>query len=242
MAAAVVMGSLKMASHCEKGKLLVMSTLPPALAGLVAKARSQQHLAHHERLALALSLLSCDSGEEKLHDILREYSDYSPEMSAQQIRSLRRYRPISCQSLQSAKYGICDGWCCTALSDASTMGLTPSPAWIGRCSDVQNLSTADDYDGSLLERVASVENLHVAWEQVRQQAVERDAFEDVIAYETFDGDLNANLQLLHGALLAGEWQHRSFRVLPVPRLHPIPRILAPWLERARGTPWWPAPC
>ena len=191
--------------------------LCPALSGLAAKARRDGHLLHHERVALAIILNSCSDGEAQLHKILRYCGDYSREESQKHYKSLSAYYPISCRSLQGSKYGVCHGWCSSRLESAAAEGLSPTPLWFSRLKVPTTDIRLDGYNGSLVEPIASIENLHHAWLQALAQARERDVFEDILAFKAFDDHLWAHLSVLREELLAGKYRHQAFRTLPVPK-------------------------
>jgi len=190
----------------------------PAVSALVSKAKQHAHLAHHERVALVLTLGRAAEWEPVLTETLRCCSDFSEEKTQYHIASLEGYHPVSCQRLQQSEYGICDGWCSEALRVVAEGGRTPTPLWLltGEWEPTAEEAIPSDAD-PVLETVASIENLHLAWQQARRQASERDIFEDVQAYAAFEAHLWANLRILRAELLSKRWRHQPFRVLAVPK-------------------------
>ena len=194
-----------------------MLSLCPALSGLVVKAQRDGHLDHHERIALALTLMHCSDGEERLHKIMSYCSDYSVDETQRHINSLEGYYPISCRRLQGIGYDVCSGWCCPQLKKAAEKGHSPTPLWFSRLIEPRENIKTDGSKRTLIERIASIDNLHQAWKQARVQARERDIFEDVSAYQAFEEHLWANLHVLRADLLSGIWQQQPFRVVRVPK-------------------------
>jgi retron-type reverse transcriptase len=199
------------------GSIGEMISLCPALSDLVSKARKDGHLKHHERIALALILQHCDDGIKHLNNILENCSDYSVAETQKHIKSLAGYRPISCARLQSLEYNICGGWCRPQLAETFTKGYSPTPLWFARLwKDRSDIKTGEN-DPSLLIRIASIDNLHHAWQQAQVQAKERDIFENVLAYESFAEHLMPNLHILQAEILTGRYRHRSFRSVQIPK-------------------------
>ncbi len=193
-----------------------MLSVCPALSGIVAKARREGHLLHHERVAMAITLLHFSDGQTTLNRIMGYCSDYSERETQRHLDSLVGYRPISCHRLQSMEYQICSAWCNEEMENAERSGQSPTPLWFAR-STRGKLAPRDGLDVPAMARVASIANLRVSWLQARAQARERDMFEDVAAYRSFEEHLWANLHVLRAELLSGTWQHQPFRTLPVPK-------------------------
>ncbi len=206
-----------------------------AISALITKAKQHGHLADHERVALALTLRHIEGGMNALQDVLRCCSDFSAEETQRQIDSLAGYRPVSCARLQGPEYHVCAGWCSDLLRTAAAPGCSPTPLWLltGQWPQATKEAGVPDVD-PVLERVASVENLHLAWKQARLQAAERDMFEDVQAYEAFEDYLWANLRILRADLLSGTWRHQPFRALGVPKSSDDPTDTRPMCW---ATPW-----
>ncbi len=206
-----------------------------AISALITKAKQHGHLAHHERVVLALTLCHIEGGMDSLRDVLRCCSDFSAEETQRQVDSLAGYRPVSCARLQGPEYRVCAGWCSDLLRAAAAPGCSPTPLWLltGQWQSATKEASVPDAD-PVLERVASVENLHLAWKQAILQAAERDVFEDVQAYDAFEDHLWANLRVLRADLLSGTWRHQPFRVLDAPKSSDDPTDTRPMCW---ATPW-----
>ena len=111
---------------------------------------------------------------------------------------------------------------------------SPTPLWFSRLSIPTTDIQLDGYTGSLLDRIASIQNLHHAWFQALTQARERDVFEDVLAFKAFGNRLWAHLNVLREELLAGKYHHQPFRILPVPKKKGDPQNTRPM---SWANPW-----
>ena len=136
---------------------------------------------HHERLALATTLIHFEDGEKKIHEIMSYCSDYLEEETSRQINSIKGYWPYSCRRLQSIEFNLCSGWCCNQLKEKAEQGKSPSPISFAKLTKSQEEIKIDEEDVKKIERIASIENLYQAWNQAYMQAKERDIFEDVLA-------------------------------------------------------------
>jgi RNA-directed DNA polymerase len=194
-----------------------MLFLCPALSRLVKKAEQEKHLKHNERLALATSLIHLKDGREKLHDILSNCSDYDSLYSEYQIKSVSNYGAFSCKKLQSKEIQICDGWCNQTFETRSKEGLSPSPLWFAKLNRDKESLKLDVKKVPEFQQIASLENLYHAWKQAKNQAFEREIFDDIIAYEVFENNLWSNLLLLKKQLLDKTWKHNSFILIKVPK-------------------------
>lgn len=192
-------------------------TLCPVLSELISKAKHDGHLLHHERLALATTLIHFEDGEKKIHEIMSYCSDYLEEETSRQINSIKGYWPYSCRRLQSIEFNLCSGWCCNQLKEKAEQGKSPSPISFAKLTKSQEEIKIDEEDVKKIERIASIENLYQAWNQAYMQAKERDIFEDVLAYEIFKDHLWANLHIIRSQLLKKQWKHKPFRVVMVPK-------------------------
>ena len=216
------------------GEVGDLFALCPALQSLLGKAMQQAHLLHHERVALALTLLPFADGSEMLRRILSHCSDFDEQVTRRHFESLSGYSPLSCRALQGPNYALCPGWCCQHLADAYRTGHSPSPVWFARLNVARDTIVVDRPRKPLIEQISEIKNLYQAWQQAAAQAKERDVFEDVLAYRSFEHNLWANLYALQRDLLAGRWRHQPFHVVAVPKRRDDPGNVRPMCW---ATPW-----
>jgi hypothetical protein len=174
---------------------------------------------HHERLALALTLNNLIDGEKFIHAIMQDCSDYSPNETQKQINSTLGYIQISCNRLQSQEYEVCGGWCSKELEKASQKGNSPTPLWFAKKWKAHEDISPNKSGSPIIDTVVSIDNLNQAWEQAKIQSKERDIFEDIQAYESFERNKWANLYILRSMLLSGEWHHQPFFTLDSVDIH-----------------------
>lgn len=194
-----------------------MLDLCPALSNLVSKAHRTGHLLHNERVALGIILMHCEDGEKKLHEIFKYCTDYNFDITKKSLNSLKVYRPISCRTLQGPNYNICKDWCSDQFKKAASEKKNPTPLWTAKLNKPKEEINTDIPDDFFIEKVASIENLHLSFKQAKILAKERDIFEDILAYNAFEEYLDANLHILRYEILCGRWKHQPFRVVNVPK-------------------------
>lgn len=95
-----------------------------ALKRMVAKATKDKHLLHEERLALLMLCMHFgEQGVAKIHEIIKNCTDYSKEETDKMIthaKDHRKYRPITCARMQDMH--ICSKNCAEILARS---GLSP---------------------------------------------------------------------------------------------------------------------
>ena len=209
-------GNLQSTAPTFIGTVGEMPFLCPAINGLINKAEKEHDLSHNERFVLAAILKNYEDGEETLHKILANCSNYDKDKSAYQLKSIQPSL-LSCKTLQSIKYNICPGWCNSQFADDYLAGKNPSPVWLSQLNSTKESITADFTSISLIQQVASLNNLHHAWKQALRQSVDRDMFEDKLAFSLFEEDLWNNLEMLHFQLINNQWKHNNFLLLNTPK-------------------------
>lgn len=190
-----------------------------AFSNLKKKVVSQHHLEHTERLALAYIMINIEDGEEILHQILSNCSDYDKEHTQKEIGYLktRKMKPISCRRL--IEQGICDKYCRSEIREQS-MDLNrpePSPIRFALWGDITEPESLWEKDVLSFENVYRKSNLYRAWEQVKDYARVNEAFFDIHAFEYFEEHLIENIETLRFEL-------RNNKYLPVPyRWYLVPK-------------------
>jgi len=190
-----------------------------AFSNLKKKAVNQNHLEHEERLALAYVMINVEDGEEILHQILSNCSDYDKEHTQKEIDYLktRKMKPISCRRL--IEQGICDKYCRFEIREQS-MDLNrpePSPIRFSLWGDITEPESLWEKDVLSFENVYRKSNLYRAWEQVKDYARVNEAFFDIHAFEYFEEHLVENIETLRFEL-------RNNTYLPVPyRWYLVPK-------------------
>jgi len=106
------------------------ASLPKMLSGcnaikrMITKATKEKHLLHEERLALLTLLIYFgDQGTAKLHEIIKNCTDYSREETEKMIthaKEQKKYKPITCTRMQDMH--VCAKNCAEMLSRG---GLSP---------------------------------------------------------------------------------------------------------------------
>ena len=190
-----------------------------AFSNLKKKAVSQHHLEHAERLALAYIMINTGDGEEVLHHILSNCSDYDRDRTQKEIDYLkaRGIKPISCRRL--IEQGACDKFCRSEIREQSMDPNRPEPSPIrfALWKDVAEPESIWETDILSFENVYRKSNLYRAWEQVKNYARVNEAFFDIHAFENFEEHLEENIETLRFEL-------RSHTYLPAPyRWYSIPK-------------------
>lgn len=89
-----------------------------ALKRLKQKIEKERHLTHDERRIIAQIFLNIKNGNEYLHELFSQLSDYSRDITEENLRSLNGYKPFKCSSAK--ELGLCTGKC-------SNIGKNKSP-------------------------------------------------------------------------------------------------------------------
>ena len=190
-----------------------------AFSNLKKKAVSQYYLEHAERLALAYVMINTEDGEEVLHQILSNCSDYDRSRTQKEIDYLktRKMKPISCRRL--GEQGICDKFCRSEIRQQSRDPNRPEPSPIrfALWKDVTEPEFIWETDILSFENVYRKSNLYRAWEQVKDYARVNEAFFDMHAFEYFEEHLEENIETIRFEL-------RNHTYSPVPyRWYLIPK-------------------
>ncbi|MHA1401999.1 MAG: CRISPR-associated primase-polymerase type A1, partial [Candidatus Heimdallarchaeaceae archaeon] len=190
-----------------------------AFSNLKKKAVNQNHLEHEERLALAYVMINVEDGEEILHQILSNCSDYDREHTQKEIDYLktRKMKPISCRRL--IEQGICDKYCRSEIREQS-MDLNrpePSPIRFALWGDITEPESLWEIDVLNFENVYRKSNLYRAWEQVKDYARVNEAFFDIHAFEYFEEHLEENIETLRFELRNNSYLPAPYRWYLVPK-------------------------
>jgi hypothetical protein len=189
-----------------------------AFSNIKKKAVSQRHLEHTERLALAYIMINTEDGEEVLHQILSNCSDYDRDRTQKEIDYLksREMKPISCRRL--IEQGICDKFCRSEIREQS-MDLNrpePSPIRFALWKDTEPESILE-IDAISFENVYRKSNLYRAWEQVKDYTRVNEAFFDIHAFENFEEHLEENIETLRFELRNNTYLPAPYRWYLVPK-------------------------
>jgi hypothetical protein len=190
-----------------------------AFSNLKKKAVSQDHLEHEERLALAYIMINTEDGEEVLHHILSNCSDYDRDRTQKEIDYLksRKMKPISCRRL--IEQGICDKFCRSEIREQS-MDLNrpePSPIRFALWEDITEPESIWEIDVISFENVYRKSNLYRAWEQVKDYTRVNEAFFDIHAFENFEEHLEENIETLRFELRNNTYLLAPYRWYLVPK-------------------------
>ncbi len=190
-----------------------------AFSNLKKKAVSQDHLEHEERLALAYIMINTKDGEEVLHQILSNCTDYDRDRTQKEIDYLksRKMKPISCRRL--IEQGICDKFCRSEIREQS-MDLNrsePSPIRFALWKDIIEPESIWEIDDISFENVYRKSNLYRAWEQVKDYAKVHEAFFDIHAFENFEEHLEENVETLRFELRNNTYLPAPYRWYLVPK-------------------------
>lgn len=190
-----------------------------ALSNLKKKAENQNHLEHEERLALAYVMINTEDGEEILHKILSNCSDYEKEHTQKEIAYLktRKMKPISCRRL--IEQGICDKYCRSEIREQS-MDLNrpePSPIRFALWGNIIEPESLWENDVLSFESVYKKSNLYRAWEQIKDYARVNEAFFDMHAFEYFEEHLEENIETLRFELRNNSFLPAPYRWYLVPK-------------------------
>ena len=190
-----------------------------ALLHLKEKAVSQRHLEHGERLALAYIMVNTEDGEEVLHHILSNCSDYDSNRTQKEIDYLkaRGMKPISCRRL--VEQGICDKFCRSEIRQQSMdpNRSEPSPVRFALWKDLTDPESIWETDDLSFENVYRKSNLYRAWEQIKDYARTNEAFFDIHAFEYFEEHLEENIETLRFELRNHAYSPAPYRWYLIPK-------------------------
>lgn len=190
-----------------------------AFLNLKKKVVSQHHLEHTERLALAYIMINTEDGEEVLHQILSNCSDYDKDRTKKEINylKLRKMKPISCRRL--IEQGICNKFCRSEIREQS-MDLNrpePSPIRFALWEDITEPKSICEIDVISFENVYRKSNLYRAWEQIKDYTRANEAFFDIHAFENFEEHLEENIETLRFELRSNTYSPAPYRWYLVPK-------------------------
>jgi len=190
-----------------------------AFSNLKKKAVSQHHLEHIERLALAYIMINIENGEEVLHGILSNCSDYDREHTQKEIDYLRArgMKPISCRRL--IEQGVCEKFCRSEIRQQSMDPDRPEPSPIrfALWKDLSEPESIWETDIPTFENVYRKSNLYRAWEQVKDYARVNEAFFDMHAFEYFEEHLEENIETLRFQLRNHIYSPAPYRWYQIPK-------------------------
>lgn len=190
-----------------------------AFSNLKKKAVSQHHLDHVERLALAYIMINTEDGEEVLHQILNNCSDYDRDCTQKEIDYLkaRGMRPIGCRRL--IEQGICDKFCRSEIREQSmdSNRSEPSPIRFALWRDITEPESIWETDILSFENVYRKSNLYRSWEQVKDYVRVNEAFFDIHALEDFEEHLEENIETLRFELRNHTYSPAPYRWYLIPK-------------------------
>ena len=190
-----------------------------AFSNLKKKAVGQHHLEHVERLALAYITINIEDGEEVLHQILSNCSDYDRDRTQKEIDYLkaRGMKPISCHRL--IEQGICDKFCRSEIREQfrDPNRPEPSPIRFALWRDVTEPESIWETDILSFENVYKKSNLYRSWEQVKDYVRVNEAFFDIHALEDFEEHLEENIETLRFELRNHAYSLTPYRWYLIPK-------------------------
>jgi len=190
-----------------------------AFSNLKKKAVNQRHLEHAERLSLAYIMTNTEDGEEILHQILSNCSDYDRDRTQKEIDYLkaRGMKPISCRRL--IEQGICNKFCRSEIREQSMDPNRPEPSPIrfALWRDVTEPESIWETDILSFENVYRKSNLYRAWEQIKDYARVNEAFFDIHAFENFEEHLEENIETLRFELRTHTYSPTPYRWYLIPK-------------------------
>ena len=190
-----------------------------ALFNLENKAMKQHHLDHEERLALAYIMVNTEDGEETLHQILRNCSDYKRDRTQKEIDYLkkRKMRPITCRKL--IEKNICDKFCRSEIrwQHMDVNRSEPSPIRFAMWHGVIEPESIWEVDIPKFESVYTKSNLYRAWEQIKEYSKVNEPFFDLQALEYFEEHLEENVKTLRFELRNLVYSPQPYRLYGVPK-------------------------
>jgi len=190
-----------------------------AFLNLKKKVVSQHHLEHTERLALAYIMINTEDGEEVLHQILSNCSDYDKDRTKKEINylKLRKMKPISCRRL--IEQGICNKFCRSEIREQSRdlNRPEPSPIRFALWEDITEPESICEIDVISFENVYKKSNLYRAWEQIKDYTRANEAFFDIHAFENFEEHLEENIETLRFELRSNTYSPAPYRWYSVPK-------------------------
>jgi len=190
-----------------------------ALFNLENKAIKQQCLNHEERLALAYIMINTKDGEEALHQILSNCSDYDRTRTQKEIDYLktRKMRPITCRKL--IEQNICDKFCRSEIrwQHMDVNRPEPSPIRFAMWYGVIEPESIWEVDIPKFESVYTKSNLYRAWEQIKEYSKVNEPFFDLQALEYFEEHLEENVETLRFELRNLIYSPQPYRLYGVPK-------------------------
>lgn len=190
-----------------------------ALFKLKDKAITNHHLKHEERLALAYIMINTKDGEEELHQILSNCSDYDINHTQKEIDYLkaRGMRPITCRRL--IEQDICDKFCRSEIIWQHMDADNPEPSPIRFAKWHIGTEPECIYETEIPKflNAYTKSNLYRSWEQVKEYSKISEAFFDMQAYEYFEEHLEENIETLRFELRNHIYSPQPYRLYKVPK-------------------------
>jgi hypothetical protein len=184
-----------------EGDSTTLLTQCTAMRNLSAKAMGGGRFSHSEAFLFADVMLSVPGGVQIIHDTMRRSlaADYDHTRTQSEIQRIEPLLAPSCATLM--KRGVCPAYCKDSVrkrnEDPLAFGTTPCSVWLRSLPKNPIVRTED-----IVERIGTAENLKRAFFQLRQYHEHEDAlFFDPFDFEHFEGNLEANCEVLARALL-----------------------------------------
>ena len=190
-----------------------------AFSNLKKKTVGKHHLAHVERLALAYVMINTEDGEEVLHQMMSNCSDYNRDRTQKEMDYLkaRGMKPISCQKL--IEQGICNKFCRSEIQEQfrDPNRPEPSPIRFALWRDASEPEFIWETDTLGFENVYKKSNLYRSWEQIKDYVRANEAFFDIHALEDFEEHLEENVETLRFELRNHTYSLAPYRWYSVPK-------------------------